>query len=217
MVLRNECLVTANGASCARSGQPGFGQFVLSWGLFMARQQSADGRIRLRDICLISRAPGQWKMTALASLLSLAMKEAYAEASNSQRAIRHAFTPHYSQPLRVGAGDWGGRWRVKVWSLQTPSSSRSANRTPFHWPPAAVWKRSLLALARIETIDYSWRDSGNDRIHSRPRSTKHMKRQTGTYEISTVAGEEIRAFLPAELPPSDPPLDLDALEAQSGQ
>ena len=39
-----------------------------------------------------------------------------------------------------------------------------------------------------------------------------MKRQTGTYEISTVAGEEVRAFLPAALPPSDPPLDLDALD-----
>lgn len=40
-----------------------------------------------------------------------------------------------------------------------------------------------------------------------------MKRQTGTYETSTVTGEEVRAFLPAALPPSDPPLDLDALDA----
>ena len=36
-----------------------------------------------------------------------------------------------------------------------------------------------------------------------------MKRTTGEYEFSTVAGEEIRAFVPHPLPPRDPPLDLD--------
>lgn len=36
-----------------------------------------------------------------------------------------------------------------------------------------------------------------------------MKRQTGEYERSTVAGEEISAFIPFSLPPRDPPLDLD--------
>ncbi len=36
-----------------------------------------------------------------------------------------------------------------------------------------------------------------------------MKRQTGEYERSTVAGEEVSAFIPFPLPPSDPPLDLD--------
>ena len=35
-----------------------------------------------------------------------------------------------------------------------------------------------------------------------------MKRETGTYLASTVAGETYRAFLPAPLPP-EPPLDLD--------
>jgi Fic family protein len=33
-------------------------------------------------------------------------------------------------------------------------------------------------------------------------------RTTGTYETTTVAGEAVQAFLPARLPPSDPPLDL---------
>lgn len=33
-------------------------------------------------------------------------------------------------------------------------------------------------------------------------------RQTGTYESSTVVGEEIRAFIPHPLPPRDPPLNL---------
>lgn len=33
-------------------------------------------------------------------------------------------------------------------------------------------------------------------------------RTTGTYETTTVAGEAVQAFLPASLPPSDPPLDL---------
>ncbi len=36
-----------------------------------------------------------------------------------------------------------------------------------------------------------------------------MKRTTGQYEISTVAGEEVKAFVPFPLPPRDPPLDLD--------
>ena len=37
-----------------------------------------------------------------------------------------------------------------------------------------------------------------------------MRRQTGEYERSTVAGEEVRAFIPYPLPPQDPPLNLDA-------
>lgn len=36
-----------------------------------------------------------------------------------------------------------------------------------------------------------------------------MKRQTGEYEESTVAGEAVRAFVPFALPPRDPPLDLE--------
>jgi len=36
-----------------------------------------------------------------------------------------------------------------------------------------------------------------------------MKRQTGEYERSVVAGEEVRAFVPYPLPPRDPPLKLD--------
>jgi len=36
-------------------------------------------------------------------------------------------------------------------------------------------------------------------------------RITGTYESSTVAGEEVRAFIPHPLPPSDPPLELESL------
>ena len=36
-----------------------------------------------------------------------------------------------------------------------------------------------------------------------------MKRQAGQYERSTVAGEEISAFIPFPLPPRDPPLDLE--------
>ena len=35
-----------------------------------------------------------------------------------------------------------------------------------------------------------------------------MKRKTGEYERSTVAGEEVRAFIPNPLPPTDPPVDL---------
>ncbi len=36
-----------------------------------------------------------------------------------------------------------------------------------------------------------------------------MPRTTGTYEPSTVAGETVRAFIPAPLPPAAPPLTLD--------
>ena len=36
-----------------------------------------------------------------------------------------------------------------------------------------------------------------------------MKRKTGEYERSTVAGEEVSAFIPYPLPPKNPPLDLD--------
>ena len=35
-----------------------------------------------------------------------------------------------------------------------------------------------------------------------------MKRKTGEYEGSSVAGEEVSAFIPYPLPPRDPPLDL---------
>jgi Fic family protein len=35
-----------------------------------------------------------------------------------------------------------------------------------------------------------------------------MKRKTGEYERSTVAGEEVSAFIPFPLPPRDPPLEL---------
>lgn len=36
-----------------------------------------------------------------------------------------------------------------------------------------------------------------------------MRRKTGEYEKSTVAGEEVQAFVPYRLPPVDPPLRLD--------
>lgn len=36
-----------------------------------------------------------------------------------------------------------------------------------------------------------------------------MKRPTGTYERTTVAGEEVTAFVPYPLPPANPPLVLD--------
>lgn len=36
-----------------------------------------------------------------------------------------------------------------------------------------------------------------------------MKRTTGRYELTSVGGEEVRAFVPAPLPPSEPPLKLD--------
>ncbi len=35
-----------------------------------------------------------------------------------------------------------------------------------------------------------------------------MKRTTGRYEIGSVAGEEVKAFVPYPLPPREPPLDL---------
>jgi Fic family protein len=35
-----------------------------------------------------------------------------------------------------------------------------------------------------------------------------MKRSTGTYRITSAAGEEVRAFIPFPLPPADPPLTL---------
>ena len=38
-----------------------------------------------------------------------------------------------------------------------------------------------------------------------------MIRQTGWHERSTVAGEEVSAFIPAPLPPRDPPVDLEVL------
>lgn len=38
-----------------------------------------------------------------------------------------------------------------------------------------------------------------------------MARQTGTFRITKAHGEEIRAFVPAPLPPADPPLDLAAV------
>ena len=36
-----------------------------------------------------------------------------------------------------------------------------------------------------------------------------MRRQSGEYERSTVAGEEVKAFIPFPLPPREPPLDLE--------
>ncbi|MCK5690497.1 Fic family protein [Myxococcota bacterium] len=36
-----------------------------------------------------------------------------------------------------------------------------------------------------------------------------MQRQTGEYERSSVAGEDVKAFIPYRLPPRDPPLQLD--------
>lgn len=35
-----------------------------------------------------------------------------------------------------------------------------------------------------------------------------MTRTSGTYELSTVAGESVEAFIPRPLPPAEPPLDL---------
>lgn len=37
-----------------------------------------------------------------------------------------------------------------------------------------------------------------------------MPRETGTYRVTTAHGEAVRAFIPHPLPPSDPPLALDA-------
>jgi Fic family protein len=39
-----------------------------------------------------------------------------------------------------------------------------------------------------------------------------MKRTTGEYETSSVAGEEVMAFIPHPLPPTGPPLQLEELE-----
>src|SRR5450755_1157705 len=36
------------------------------------------------------------------------------------------------------------------------------------------------------------------------------RRSTGRYERTTIAGEEVSAFVPASLPPVDPPLVLDS-------
>lgn len=38
-----------------------------------------------------------------------------------------------------------------------------------------------------------------------------MPRQTGTHRITKAHGEEVRAFIPAPLPPANPPLDLTAV------
>ena len=37
-----------------------------------------------------------------------------------------------------------------------------------------------------------------------------MQRKTGTYRVTNVGGEEVRAFIPRPLPPAEPPLLLDA-------
>jgi hypothetical protein len=68
--------VTADLAFCAGSGQLGLGQFVLSFGLFMARQQSVDGWIRLWDLGLILRAQGQSELAAWVSRLSRVREKA---------------------------------------------------------------------------------------------------------------------------------------------
>ena len=36
-----------------------------------------------------------------------------------------------------------------------------------------------------------------------------MKRDTGTYRVTKWENEEVRAFVPAPLPPANPPLALD--------
>ncbi len=41
-----------------------------------------------------------------------------------------------------------------------------------------------------------------------------MKRKTGTYRLTTVRDEQVKSFIPHDLPPSNPPLALDR-EAQS--
>jgi Fic family protein len=40
-----------------------------------------------------------------------------------------------------------------------------------------------------------------------------MRRETGTYRIANIGGEEIRAFIPHPLPPAKPPLDLDGTQS----
>ena len=42
-----------------------------------------------------------------------------------------------------------------------------------------------------------------------------MRRNVGQYEVSSVAGEAVKAFVPYSLPPSDPPLDLEAPKLRS--
>ena len=37
-----------------------------------------------------------------------------------------------------------------------------------------------------------------------------MRREVGTYERTAVAGETVSAFIPDPLPPTNPPLSLDA-------
>ena len=39
-----------------------------------------------------------------------------------------------------------------------------------------------------------------------------MHRETGTYRVTNVGGEEVRAFIPHPLPPASPPLDLDGAQ-----
>ncbi len=41
-----------------------------------------------------------------------------------------------------------------------------------------------------------------------------MPRQTGRYRITSTLGEQVRAFVPYPLPPTDPPLAMDAAAAQ---
>ncbi len=42
-----------------------------------------------------------------------------------------------------------------------------------------------------------------------------MRRKVGQYEVSSVAGEAVKAFVPYPLPPSNPPLDLDTPELRT--
>jgi Fic family protein len=44
-----------------------------------------------------------------------------------------------------------------------------------------------------------------------------MKRQTGSYEISTTLGEAVRSFVPLALPPEEPALDVKALAGLNAQ
>ena len=41
-----------------------------------------------------------------------------------------------------------------------------------------------------------------------------MTRKTGQYRITSTLGEEVRAFVPYPLPPTDPPLVMDSLTAE---
>jgi len=50
------------------------------------------------------------------------------------------------------------------------------------------------------------------------RTFPAMQRRTGTYHVTTFAGDEVRAFMPAPLPPADPALTIDgALELAHGR